>query len=312
MLQLMVGLAELKSRETDLIDQNEDLTNRLNQLERSRLQISAKGKGRVAETDPGDSYPAFENTSGLIPGGSSSRMWDSSEELAKFLQAQFDEEDQKLATEHQRLQRRYKVFECGVCFETFVQDFVARVRGCKHSFCRDCLRQHATTTIEDRRYPIPCPACLADNSRKPMSELIFNVDWLVPNHRQISIMTFCKPWVYQIQHMRYSKSCSSQLILSACIAAGKIKTILLGDLSISSLLVAIKRCSLIKSNISPRRSLPARYEAAITYGARDVKVLYNGQDLDTLAMVPANSNTWRRPAAGAIVPVKYHFTRMSG
>jgi hypothetical protein len=204
MLQLKAELAELRNQEINLIDKNEDLTNRLNQLERSRLQISAKGKGRAAETDspgsPSDTYGVLENPYGFIPGDSSSRTLDSSEELARYLQAQFDEEDQKLVIENQKLQQRHKVFECGVCFETLQQDFVTRIWGCKHSFCRDCLRQHATTTILDRRYPIPCPACLAENSRKPMSKLMVCM-LIIPNPRQISMMTFCKRWVYQIQHM---------------------------------------------------------------------------------------------------------------
>jgi len=177
MLLLMVELAQLKNQELDLIEQNESLTNRLEQFERSRLKISAKGKGRAVETDsrpsnshPSNPYHGLEKTNHLILGGSS-QMLDSSEELARYLQAQFDEENKKLATEHQKLQKQQKVFECGVCFETFIQDFVAQIRGCKHTFCRDCLRQHATTTIEDRRYPVVCPACLADNTRKPTSKL---------------------------------------------------------------------------------------------------------------------------------------------
>jgi len=178
MLILMAELSQLKNQELDLIERNENLTNRLDRIERSRLKTSAKGKGRAVETDSlrtnswhSNPYPGPENTNHSIP-GASSRMLHSSEELAKYLQAQFDEEDQKLATEHQKLQKQHKVFECGVCFETFLQDFVAQIRGCKHSFCRDCLRQHATTTIEDRRYPVFCPACLVDNTRKPMSKFL--------------------------------------------------------------------------------------------------------------------------------------------
>jgi hypothetical protein len=183
MLQLMAELGELNNQRMELIEVNKFLTNRLNQLEPSALQTGGKGKSRAVETGARTNSPSSDShhtpcaNNGVVLGDSSSRILDHSEELARLLQAQFDEEDQNLATERQKLQKRTKTFECGICLETFEKDFVARVRGCKHSFCRDCLCQYATTTIQDRRYPIPCPICLADNSKKPMSKLIvFDVD----------------------------------------------------------------------------------------------------------------------------------------
>ena len=172
MLEMMAELSALKIQELDLIEQNEDLTDRLNRLERSRLQARFKGKGREIWTgSSGSDSDAFVDAKSVIPEDSSSPMLDTSEELARNLQAQFDEEDRKIGTERQRLQHVNDVFKCAVCLETFDQDFIARVGGCNHSFCRDCLCQYATTTIRARRYPIPCPACVAENSGKPMGKL---------------------------------------------------------------------------------------------------------------------------------------------
>ena len=161
MLQLMVELSDLKSQHAELIEGNDYL------LERLRLQ-SGKGKSREVDPDFSESIPYFSGSNRAFEDVDSQVA--SSEELARSLQAKFDSEDQKRTTEHRRMQTRHETFECGVCFETFQRDFVARIKGCKHRFCRDCLRQYATTAIEDRRYPIPCPTCIADRSKMPMSE----------------------------------------------------------------------------------------------------------------------------------------------
>ena len=167
MLQLMVELSDLKNEQAELIKGNDFL------LERLRLQTGGKGKSRAV--DPGfhesalcssGSNPALEDVD--------SQVTSLSEELARSLQATFDAEDQERATEHNRLQTRHETFECGVCFETFQRDFVARIKGCKHRFCRDCLRQYVISVIEDRRYPITCPTCIAERSTTPMSKSILS------------------------------------------------------------------------------------------------------------------------------------------
>ncbi|OCH90048.1 hypothetical protein OBBRIDRAFT_812888 [Obba rivulosa] len=52
-------------------------------------------------------------------------------------------------------------FECDICFSKYSKEVIATVSGCGHAFCRDCLRTFAVNTVEQRRYPIPCPTCMA-------------------------------------------------------------------------------------------------------------------------------------------------------
>jgi hypothetical protein len=83
-------------------------------------------------------------------------------ELAMAMQREFDEEryafslDESLA----RTVERPK-FDCGICMESFTDEAIALVEGCGHSCCRDCMRSNIQSKIEERRYPIPCPFCVA-------------------------------------------------------------------------------------------------------------------------------------------------------
>jgi hypothetical protein len=58
-----------------------------------------------------------------------------------------------------------EVFDCVMCMETNPMDDVAIVDGCRHRFCRDCLRQYLTTKLSEANFPIPCPTCSANNDR---------------------------------------------------------------------------------------------------------------------------------------------------
>jgi hypothetical protein len=46
--------------------------------------------------------------------------------------------------------------ECTICLDELEPDFFHEL-NCKHSFCRDCLKDHLTTKINDRETPINCP-----------------------------------------------------------------------------------------------------------------------------------------------------------
>lgn len=85
--------------------------------------------------------------------------------VLKELQQEFDDEDFRLRTEREALSRVQPLtFTCAVCTDEFPEDFVARVPGCGHGFCRECLRTYAVSRLEEHRFPILCPSCLADDT----------------------------------------------------------------------------------------------------------------------------------------------------
>lgn len=83
------------------------------------------------------------------------------------LQQEFDDEDFRLRTEREEL-TRYKqlIFTCPVCTDEFPEDFVARVPDCDHGFCRECLKTYTVSKLEEHRFPILCPSCVADDTGK--------------------------------------------------------------------------------------------------------------------------------------------------
>ncbi|KAJ7719079.1 hypothetical protein DFH07DRAFT_315765 [Mycena maculata] len=84
---------------------------------------------------------------------------------AQAIQREFEEEDARLMAERAALQKEaQRVFECGVCFEEYPEDYVTRIAGCTHAFCRDCLKTYLVSKLNDKLYPIFCPTCVADNS----------------------------------------------------------------------------------------------------------------------------------------------------
>ena len=64
--------------------------------------------------------------------------------------------------------------ECGICGDEvrleskhFILSIFAlpkafKVPACNHLFCRTCLRTYTQVKVGERRFPIPCPGCLAD------------------------------------------------------------------------------------------------------------------------------------------------------
>jgi len=58
-----------------------------------------------------------------------------------------------------------KVFECCICMDEMPVDSIARIDSCGHTFCRDCLRGHVKARLEERRFPILCPTCTADEGK---------------------------------------------------------------------------------------------------------------------------------------------------
>ncbi|KIM44614.1 hypothetical protein M413DRAFT_442575 [Hebeloma cylindrosporum] len=92
-----------------------------------------------------------------------------SSNLAMELQRLYDEEDRQLGAERSALKKDSQVdfFDCGICFENLHRDNVAQFASCKHRYCRSCLREHVSSTLEQRRYPIICPECKAKKDPNP-------------------------------------------------------------------------------------------------------------------------------------------------
>ncbi|KAF8752098.1 ATP synthase F1 gamma [Rhizoctonia solani] len=103
-------------------------------------------------------------------------------ELAMRLQQQFDNEtvDFSKGESLAKTLERPK-FDCGICMETYTDEAIARIDGCGHSCCRDCMRSNIQSKIEERKYPIPCPFCVAgsDDNRGQDRGLGMIPSWVV-------------------------------------------------------------------------------------------------------------------------------------
>ncbi|KAJ7016425.1 hypothetical protein C8F04DRAFT_534211 [Mycena alexandri] len=85
---------------------------------------------------------------------------------AREKQREFEEEDTRLMAERAALQKNAQpIFECGVCFDKYPEDYVSRVADCSHGFCRDCMKGYVVSKLKDKLYPIFCPMCVTDNAR---------------------------------------------------------------------------------------------------------------------------------------------------
>ncbi|KAL4071879.1 hypothetical protein J3A83DRAFT_4093165 [Scleroderma citrinum] len=92
--------------------------------------------------------------------------------LAFKLQETFDAED--AALHHQRAELEshlQKKFGCGICLEECPEDDSATVESCGHTMCRSCMKRSISAKIIERRFPILCPICAADNSGCPPAEI---------------------------------------------------------------------------------------------------------------------------------------------
>ena len=53
-------------------------------------------------------------------------------------------------------------FECVICFEDIPEENGIHLLPCAHGFCRGCLAGHVCSKIEERRFPVFCPLCMAE------------------------------------------------------------------------------------------------------------------------------------------------------
>ncbi|TFK66840.1 hypothetical protein BDN72DRAFT_127511 [Pluteus cervinus] len=74
-------------------------------------------------------------------------------------QTQTQSQIQSQSQNSQKPKPKPKTFECRICFDEHVLDDIARVDGCDHVYCRECLRGYIVEGIKARKYPIRCPVC---------------------------------------------------------------------------------------------------------------------------------------------------------
>jgi len=96
--------------------------------------------------------------------------------LALQMQADFSNEDSNLRTQLHDLQSSQSTFQCGICIDDNPMDDIYVLHsGDKlgHNFCRTCLREHITVQLQEHRFPIFCPMCVAGRSVEPMCMCYF-------------------------------------------------------------------------------------------------------------------------------------------
>ena len=85
---------------------------------------------------------------------------------AMRLQHEFDNEDRTLSAQRANLAKfTQRLFVCGICLEEMPDDSIARPDPCGHTFCRECLRGHVTTRLNEHRFPVLCPTCTANKGK---------------------------------------------------------------------------------------------------------------------------------------------------
>ncbi|KAF9475831.1 hypothetical protein BDN70DRAFT_813399 [Pholiota conissans] len=55
-------------------------------------------------------------------------------------------------------------FECIICLETLEGHNLAHF-ACEHTFCRECLKNHIMSELDQHHYPIICPSCKVGKRR---------------------------------------------------------------------------------------------------------------------------------------------------
>jgi hypothetical protein len=97
----------------------------------------------------------------------SNDIWIQTAYVARELQDKFDYEDRRLRQEHAELARYIQAtFQCSICIDELPEDDVAKVDDCVHTMCRTCLREYASSKIQEHRYPIFCPVCTITTESK--------------------------------------------------------------------------------------------------------------------------------------------------
>ncbi|KDQ58690.1 hypothetical protein JAAARDRAFT_34527 [Jaapia argillacea MUCL 33604] len=90
---------------------------------------------------------------------------------AATLQRQYESEHIGLQQQQKSLLETVpSTFDCGICLDKCPEEDVATFQNCSHLFCRDCERGYIRSKLEDGRFPIFCPTCMAANDKNPAGE----------------------------------------------------------------------------------------------------------------------------------------------
>lgn len=112
--------------------------------------------------------PTLESSvPGGFPNDEMTSTFDSDLAMAIECQRAFEVEDRQLEKQREMLTKMApNSFQCAICLEDHAEDSIARVHGCNHPFCRECLRDYAKSKVGERRFPIICPVCLTDKDKR--------------------------------------------------------------------------------------------------------------------------------------------------
>ncbi|KAJ7587962.1 hypothetical protein C8J56DRAFT_1004410 [Mycena floridula] len=178
-LSLRAQVSTLQSQNQLLQSTNERLEDEVEKLHERcarhnqtlELQICSQCKHGVRqrnhETKPvaGPSRSRSSQDKGKTSSHRHSKSFSTDYDMQMRLQLQFAEEDSRLLAERKALEGQVQVvFDCGICLESLPEDYRAMMDPCRHSFCRDCIRQHIVTKIGEHRFPVFCPSCTSGDA----------------------------------------------------------------------------------------------------------------------------------------------------
>ena len=79
-------------------------------------------------------------------------------------------EEDRIRREHEELLKHVQeTFNCVICMEDHPIDMVTEMEGCEHRLCREAAKDTIVAKLEEHRFPILCPLCVADPKANPQA-----------------------------------------------------------------------------------------------------------------------------------------------
>ncbi|EGO18967.1 hypothetical protein SERLADRAFT_443513 [Serpula lacrymans var. lacrymans S7.9] len=102
--------------------------------------------------------------------GSDSTNFKFSDATAVQMQQRFDEEDKLLRIQREEFASQIqsasaRQFLCSICLEEYSEENIVRLEFCDHALCRTCTKDYVSSKLEEHRFPILCPMCMADDHK---------------------------------------------------------------------------------------------------------------------------------------------------